>query len=248
MRWRMLRGDQASAIIDRPSLEGLDVSLRTQAGEPVLLQLLRLLLPQEALNVGAHVLERFCFATLPRFHFQDVIVPAHLDGFADFAGFETESSLRERRRKRLVIDPAPIPARMNDNDIPLGRVFVPAGGSPGFRPAQRTPQALAPLSDNARLERFQADRDAERVDNVRLIREERMLRRRLNGLGRRVYDNNNPDTNAHHPCRWMMLCLWAASLCPKVVENPVVDEKARNLEGDAHVVVGVVKLKIQLKI
>jgi len=76
---------------------------------------------------------------------------------------------------------------------------VPRGGSPGFRPAQRTPQALAPLSDNARLERFQADRDAERADNVRLIREERMLRRRLNGLGRRVYDNNNPDTNAPPP-------------------------------------------------
>jgi len=110
---------------------------------------------------------------------------------------------QDRARRRINdndnIDPAPIPARMNDNDIPLGRVFVPAGGSPGFRPAQRTPQALAPLSDNARLERFQADRDAERVDNVRLIREERMLRRRLNGLGRRVYDNNNPDTNAPPP-------------------------------------------------
>ena len=87
-------------------------------------------------------------------------------------------------------------AAAQENHVP-----VPRGGSPGFRPAQRTPQALAPLLDNARFEQYQADRDAERVDNVRLIREERMLRRRLDGLGRRVYDNNNPDPNAPPPMR-----------------------------------------------
>ena len=85
-------------------------------------------------------------------------------------------------------------AAAQENHVPVAR-----GGSPGFRPAQRTPQALAPLLDNARFEQYQADRDAERVDNVRLIREERMLRRRLDGLGRRVYDNNNPDPNAPPP-------------------------------------------------
>ena len=118
------------------------------------------------------------------------------------ARIENERRLAWRRRPydNNNVDPVAVPARMDDNDIPLGRnLAVPMGGSPGFRPAQRTPQALAPLSDNARFEQYQADRDAERADNVRLIREERMLRRRLNGLGRRVYDNNNPDPNAPPP-------------------------------------------------
>ena len=57
-----------------------------------------------------------------------------------------------------------------------------------------------------------------------------------------------PIQMPHHPCAWMMTCLSAVSLCPKVVENPVADEKARNLESDAHVVAVVVKLKTQLKI
>jgi hypothetical protein len=113
---------------------------------------------------------------------------------------ERRLAWRQRINDNNNVDPVAVPARMDDNAIPLGRnLAVPMGGSPGFRPAQRTPQALAPLSDNARFERFQADRDAERADNVRLIREERMLRRRLNGLGRRVYDNNNPDPNAPPP-------------------------------------------------
>ena len=39
---------------------------------------------------------------------------------------------QEQARRRINdnnnIDQAPVPVRMNDNDIPLGRVFVPAGG------------------------------------------------------------------------------------------------------------------------
>ena len=39
---------------------------------------------------------------------------------------------QERARRRMYdnnnIDPAPVPVRMDDNAIPLGRVFVPAGG------------------------------------------------------------------------------------------------------------------------
>jgi hypothetical protein len=70
------------------------------------------------------------------------------------------------------------------------------------------------------------------------------------GRTRRVVDlmtTITPIQMPHHPCRWMMLCLWAVSLCPKVVANPVVDEKARSLESDAHVVAVVVKLKTQNK-
>ena len=48
-------------------LEGLDVSLRAQTGEPVFLQLLRLILPQPRLDIGPHILERFHFTPLARF-------------------------------------------------------------------------------------------------------------------------------------------------------------------------------------
>ena len=65
--------------------EGFDISLRAQTGEPVLLQLLRLFLPQPRLDIGPHVFERFHFAALARFHFQDVMVAAYIHDFADRA-------------------------------------------------------------------------------------------------------------------------------------------------------------------
>ena len=82
-------------------------------------------------------------------------------------------------------------------------VPVPRGGSPGFRPAQRTPQALASLSDNARLARYQVGRDMETSENVRLVRQAQAMRRdealqeRQRDRARRgIYDNNNVDPDA----------------------------------------------------
>ena len=79
-------------------------------------------------------------------------------------------------------------------------VPVARGGSPGFRPAQRTPQALASLSDNARFEQFQADINRERAENIRLIRQEQTRRREDmlqeregDRVRRRINDNNNID-------------------------------------------------------
>jgi len=39
-----------------------------------------------------------------------------------------QDQARRRINDNNNIDAAPVPVRMNDNDIPLGRVFVPAGG------------------------------------------------------------------------------------------------------------------------
>jgi hypothetical protein len=79
-------------------------------------------------------------------------------------------------------------------------VPVPRGGSPGFRLSRRTPQALAPLSDNARFEQFQADINRERAENIRLIRREQTRRREDmlqerdgDRVRRRINDNNNID-------------------------------------------------------
>ena len=68
MRLRMLRNSHQRSVARK--LEGLDVGLRAQTGEPVFLQLLCLILPQPPLNIGPHILEWFHFAPLTRFHFK----------------------------------------------------------------------------------------------------------------------------------------------------------------------------------
>lgn len=117
---------------------------------------------------------------------------------------ERRLAWQEQARRRINennnVDPVAVPARMDDNAIPLGRVFVPAGGSPGFRLSRRIPQASAPLSDNARFEQFQADINRERAENIRLIRQEQTRRREDmlqeregDRVRRRINDNNNID-------------------------------------------------------
>ena len=69
------------------------------------LQLLRLLLPQLRFDVRAHVLEWLHFAALARFHFENVIVAADVDDFADLTGLEAEGNAGEfRRRPRAMAD------------------------------------------------------------------------------------------------------------------------------------------------
>jgi hypothetical protein len=109
------------------------------------------------------------------------------------------------------MDPVAVPARMDDNAIPLGRVFVPAGGSPGYRLSQRTPQGSALLSDNARerqYQEYQASIERQRAENTAFIRRAQVRRRdgvfqeRQRDRARRgIYDNNNSDPNAPPPMR-----------------------------------------------
>lgn len=82
-------------------------------------------------------------------------------------------------------------------------VPVARGGSPGYRPSQRTAQASAPLSDNARLAQYQAGRDMETSENIRLIRQDQARRRtdawqerQRDRVRRGIYDNNNVDPDA----------------------------------------------------